>query len=252
MMRKNIEIKKVSEKGLVEAVIATMNVIDKDGDITLPGFFGEQHTVMLPTHDWRSVPLGKATIREEKDKAIASIKMNLDIAAARDWHSSLKFDLANGKPKQEWSYGFRILEGGSEMGTMDSQNVRFLKPLSDGSPGVKVDEISPVIVGAGEGTGTLSVKGDQKRRFSDEAEAALAAIISLGARTKSLAELRAKQGRSLSAANQETLLKLVKEIDTMLPELKHLLVSEEAEIRRAANIEFRRLIQNSKSLGGKR
>ena len=57
----------------------TLNVIDKDGDVTLPGFFGRQEVSMLPAHDRHHVPLGKGTIEEVGDEAIAQIKMNLDI-----------------------------------------------------------------------------------------------------------------------------------------------------------------------------
>jgi len=158
MDKKVFQIKEVSDKGLVRAVIATLNVRDKDGDVTLSGAFGNQDVVVLPTHNWGHVPIGKGLVREEDGKAIAEIQMNMEIPAARDWFNALKFDLQKGQPLQEWSYGFTIKEGGAVQGEWEGRQVRFLKPTEDGEPGLKVHEVSPVLVGAGQDTGTLAVK----------------------------------------------------------------------------------------------
>jgi len=207
-IHKAVTFKSVSETGLVEAVIATLGVMDKDGDVTMPGFFGTQEVVMIPTHDWNHIPIGKGVLSEEGNQAIARIQMNMDIPEAKAWHSALAFDLKNGKPLQQWSYGFNILDGGSEAGQMDGKDVRFLKPIGAG-PGCKCWEVSPVLVGAGEGTGTRMVKSagtdTPDTTFSDEAESVLAAAKALAVRGKSLADLRAKDGRSVSAANRERL-----------------------------------------------
>ncbi len=139
------------EKGAGSAVIATLNVKDKDGDVTLPGAFGEQHVNLIAAHNYSMPRLGKGVIKEQDDLVIADFKFNLDKDAptAREWYSSLKFDLENGEPLQEWSYGFKVID--SEMGDFNEEPVRFLKSL-------EVIEISPVVKGAGVGTGTLSLK----------------------------------------------------------------------------------------------
>ena len=133
-------IKELHEDGHGLAVIATLGVVDSDGDVTLPGAFGEQSVKMVPAHDWQHVPLGKADIREEGNEVLAAFRLNLEIGSARDWHSALKNDLANGPPLQEWSYGFSIVE--ASFGEHEGQEVRFLKKL-------KVHEISPVMLGPG-------------------------------------------------------------------------------------------------------
>lgn len=171
IFRKPVDIKEVKDTGMVVAVIATLNVVDKDGDVTLPGFFGEQEVVMLPCHDWGHIPLGKGRVYESGDKAVAEMKMNLDLESAREWHSALAFDLKNGRPLQQYSYGFNILSGGSSDGEKDGRKVRFLQPAPGGAPGCKVHEISPVLVGAGEGTGTLAVKGDKRQLMAECLEA---------------------------------------------------------------------------------
>ncbi len=136
-------------EGVVTAVIATLNVKDHDGDVTLPGAFGDQEAPILPTHDWSHVPLGKATISETETDVVARMKFNLELQAGRDWFGALKFDFENGKPLQEYSYGYDILE--AEPGEHDGEDVQFLKSLN-------VLETSPVILGAGVGTRTLEVK----------------------------------------------------------------------------------------------
>ena len=147
---KRAQIKQLEDTGEGRAVFATLNVKDKDGDITEPGAFGNQSVLVLPTHNWGSVPLGKGMTREEGDQAIVDFKLNLETQAGRDWHAALKFDLEQGEePVTEWSYGFSIVD--SEQEVRDGEQVRILKRLD-------VHEVSPVVIGAGEGTGTVAVK----------------------------------------------------------------------------------------------
>lgn len=141
--------KGMNDKGEGTVVFATFDVIDKDGDVTLPGAFGTQTASIVPAHNWGHVPIGKAYIYEQGNEALADIKLNLEIPSARDWYHQLKHDMENGTPVQEWSYGYEVIE--HEMGTHGGQNVRILKKL-------KVYELSPVIVGAGVNTRTTDIK----------------------------------------------------------------------------------------------
>lgn len=209
IVRKDFKLhaKDVSPDGTFKCVFATMGVEDKDGDVTLPGFFGKQACVVVPVHDWNHVPIGKATIMESGNEAVAVGKFNLDIPAAKDWFAAMQFDMAEGQPLMEWSYGFKVLEGGGQPGAVGDKRVRFLGPLGDGTPGCKVYEVSPVLVGAGEKTRTLAAKvsGDDGKKFCDEASEVLDAAEGLVVRGKSLADLRAKDGRELSPVNKERL-----------------------------------------------
>ena len=199
------------EKGEGSSVIATLNVKDKDGDVTLPGAFGEQHVNVIAAHNYSMPRLGKGVIKEQDDLAIAEFKFNLDKDAplAREWYSSLKFDLENGEPLQEWSYGYNVID--SLPGDFNGEPVRFLKSLD-------VIETSPVVKGSGVGTGTLAMKetpavfsGKQAagaRTFKEEMELAttsLADVRSLIGRAQSLADLRVKDGRDISDANRDSL-----------------------------------------------
>ncbi len=151
---KSLTIETVDEAGKGRARIAQLSAIDSDGDTYQPGAFswaegGGQWCSILPAHDRRAMPLGKAWVFEEGDWALADFYLNLETAAGRDWHATLKFDLAKGKPVQEWSYGFQVLDADHQQRGYEWQ--RKLKQL-------KLDEISPVLRGAGVGTRTLSIK----------------------------------------------------------------------------------------------
>lgn len=203
-----VDVKSMTEeklaKGIVSVVFATMGVWDKDGDMAMPGFYGEQDVVMVPAHDWSHVPIGKGKTRESENMAIADIQMNLDIPAAKDWLSAIKFDMKVGKPTMEYSYGFKIMDGGSRMGEALGRTGRILTPREDGTPGSKIWEVSPVMVGAGEKTRTLTAKA-AGNTFVDESQAVLDAADGLVERAKALAALREKEGRELSAPNRERL-----------------------------------------------
>jgi HK97 family phage prohead protease len=148
-------------EGKVTAVFATLNVKDSDGDVTLKGAFEEGAPVRVSAYNhasWKEghLPVGKGTIREDGDEAIADLQFFLNTTAGRDTFEVVKqtADL------QEWSYGFDVLD--SEPGQKDGEKVTFLKSL-------KVHEVSPVILGAGIGTRTLTAKG--KQLASDLADA---------------------------------------------------------------------------------
>lgn len=144
-------IKQLNEQGEGIAVIATLNVLDRTGDVTRPGAFGEQVAPMVFSHDWTSrPPIGKATIREEDDEARAHFRLNLKTEGGREVYEALKFDMEQAPAKQQWSYGYSVKD--AEDGVFDNQRVRFLKSLM-------VHEVSPVLLGAGIETRTVALKG---------------------------------------------------------------------------------------------
>lgn len=203
------ELKKITEKGEGEAIFATLNAIDSDGDVTIAGAFGEQTVQMVPAHDWTKTPIGKAQIKEQGDHAIASFKLNLDNRLGKDWYAALKFDLDNPPSKQQWSYGFTILEEGN--GEFEERQVRFLKKL-------RVHEISPVLVGAGVGTGTLRLK-EEKKTLEDQIKGVMDEIRAVIQRVTELHELRSKDGRTISKERLKELFdlkKLINEFDCLL------------------------------------
>jgi len=216
------EIKRVSDKGVGLAVFATLGVVDRDGDVTLPGAFGEQTVKVLPAHDWGHVPIGKARIFEQGNEAMAEFTLNLEIEAARDWHAALKFDLLD-QPTQQWSYGFEIVK--SSLGQIDGKSVRYLESL-------RVHEVSPVVIGAGLGTRTLAMKHGDRSVIAQIADVR-AEIESLAARMAAIKALRAADGRRLSQDRCEDLDRIKAAIAALLPLADELTRSADAEVRRA-------------------
>lgn len=154
MQFKSMSVEQIDEAGKGLARIAQLSAVDNDGDTYTKGAFawksgGGQWVQMIPAHDRKAMPFGKAWVYEDGDFVYAQFQLNLNTQAGKEWHEALKFDLATGTPVQEWSYGFLTLDASKEM--RGSKQVRVLKQLD-------VDEISPVIRGAGKGTGTVSIK----------------------------------------------------------------------------------------------
>lgn len=140
---------KDAARGEVSAVFATFNVVDADGDVTVPGAFAGNGEVPISAYghsSWGSgVPIGKGTIRETATEAILDGKLFMDTQAGRDTFAALK-ELGE---LGQWSYGYETLVG--EPGTMDGRDVQFLKHQ-------RVYEVSPVLRAAGVGTRTLATK----------------------------------------------------------------------------------------------
>ena len=188
------EIKFDDDAGTVVAVFATMNVKDSDGDVTLRGFFGTQNVAIAESHD-RAKLVGKGRIFEDRDTAVLEGKYFLETIQGRESYLPAKAmgDL------QEWSYGFYIEDGGAKRGIHDGEAVRFLTPKEDGSPGVRVAEVSTVLVGAGVGTRTASLKSEDRLRFVEQAEQVAKAVEMLVVRATEIVELRNEKDQTMGA-----------------------------------------------------
>lgn len=138
-------------KGAFQAIFSTFNKIDHQGDVTLPGAFAENEKVRIAYwgHRWQDLPVGRGVIHQDKMKAWVDGELFLTTEGGRETYETLKGldDLA------EFSYGFDVEE--AEMGEFEGQKVQILKKI-------KVYEISPVLLGAGIGTGlAIPLKGQK-------------------------------------------------------------------------------------------
>jgi hypothetical protein len=154
-----VEIKS-ADKGEVSAVFATFNVVDKDGDVTLPDAFIDGAEVVISAYQHQSwggaLPVGKGRIRTTKTEAILEGNFFMDTVAGRDTFTVVK----NLGPRQQWSYSLGNVT--AERGKFDGKDVQFLKSIH-------VDEVSPVLVGAGVNTRTLAAKAAKDRSTQKEA-----------------------------------------------------------------------------------
>jgi len=203
---------KVSAEGTGEATFATLDVVDKDGDVTIAGAFGEQFAKISPAHDWGAPSMGLAKVSERGDQAVAALEFNLAMASAVEWAESLRFSAEKGIA-QEWSYGFDVLEEAFEQ--RDSGRVRVLKRL-------KVHEVSPVMVGAGVGTRTNSMKSS--RTLAAHCADVVAENRDFAARLADLQVKRAEDGRMLSRTNSERLKQVMEELHDISAQVSELTV----------------------------
>jgi HK97 family phage prohead protease len=186
---------KADEAGKGRAVFATMNVIDKDGDVTIPGAFGMQTAKMVGAHDWAAPSIGLAQVSEDGAEAVADFQLNLDMASGKEWYESLKFNSENGLT-QEFSYGFNILKESFEQ--REGRQVRILEKL-------EVFEVSPVMMGAGTNTRLLSMKADESRKLEEHFQEVLRLNEELVKRVEGLAALRKEKGKGLNDLNRSRL-----------------------------------------------
>lgn len=158
-----VDHKQVDDAGTFSAIVATLGVVDHDGDIVESGaMLGSNPVPIVPSHQHGHVPLGKVNLEEQGDKVLASGRFNLDVAPARDWFSAIRFDLENAPPKMEYSWAFHIKSERRE--DRDGKSVRILE---------KVDliEVSPVLQGASIGTRTVVAKSAIKSHETETSEA---------------------------------------------------------------------------------
>lgn len=143
------------DQGEVSAVFSTFNVIDKDGDVTLPGAIKNGTEVVISAYgheSWRGLlPVGKGVIRTTTREAILEGRFFLETTAGRETFETVKQlgDL------QEWSYSLSDVDAYS--GEFGGRPAQFLRSIT-------VKEVSPVLVGAGVDTRTLATKAAAEDR----------------------------------------------------------------------------------------
>lgn len=203
-----VEIKD-AEKGEVEAVFATLEVVDKDNDITRKGAFESGAEVVISAYNHKTwegaLPVGKGVIHEVGDQVVMKGQFFMNTTHGRDHFEVVK---ALGA-KQEWSYGFNVDD--SEQGEHEGKAVRVLKRMT-------VHEVSPVLRGAGVGTRTTYAKS-----LKDEVGLAVDAVKAAVESAERVGALRAEKGKSLSNINRESLAGL----EEVLSKLKTLLTPED-------------------------
>jgi len=142
---------KNADLGEIEAVFSRFDVVDHDGDVTVKGAFTEGAPVVISAYGHKSweglLPVGKGTIHEEGDTAVLRGRFFLNTTHGRDTWETVK-ELSE-SDLQEWSYS--LADVVSRKDTVDGRKVRVIEK-------VRVKEVSPVLMGAGIDTTTLSTK----------------------------------------------------------------------------------------------
>lgn len=200
------------DEGSIEAVFSTFGVKDRDGDIVEAGAIEDGKSVpMVWHHNWERM-IGKGVTDVDSERAVFKGSLFLDTDAGGDAYRTIKAmgDL------MDYSWGFRVLD--ADFVERDEEFVRVIKRA-------ELFEVSPVLVGAGIGTGTLSLKHGMP--YADQVEAVQAAVADLVERSRSLADLRLKEGRTLSTANRERLQAIADALAGAAGDLKSILKDTE-------------------------
>lgn len=146
---------KDADKGEIEAVVATLEVVDKDEDVIMADAIKEASKVTMSSygHDviFGDTPVGKGKLFVIDNELVFKGRMFLAATRGRDTFEVLK----EMGPDQQWSFGFRIL--GAEVPDEAWRKRGARRILT------KLDcfEVSPVIIGAGVGTRTTAIKEEK-------------------------------------------------------------------------------------------
>jgi hypothetical protein len=206
---------KDADQGLVTAVFSTFNVVDADGDVTLPGAFDDGAEWMISAYGHKSwegaLPVGKGIVRATDTEAILEGQFFLDTQGGRETFLVVK----NMGDLQEWSYSCQPDK--YSYGEFEEKHVRFLEHIVSGG------EVSPVIKGAGVGTRSLAVKSGLT--FAGEAEAVLADLEDLVDRAADVMAKRQSKGKGLGAESSA----LLGRVEVQCKRLGELLATPEPE-----------------------
>lgn len=161
-MPDNLEIKsfgafeiKDESKGEVCAIVATLNCVDKDGDVMLPGSIPDGVKVKLSAYNHDIItdsapPVGIGELSIKGDKAMFNGRFFLSTERGREAFATVKEMGIDG----EWSFGF--VRNQTKTAPMTSEwKAKGARRLV---AGVTAVEASPVFIGAGMGTATVYTK----------------------------------------------------------------------------------------------
>lgn len=204
--------------GTFEGFGSTFGNVDEGGDVILKGAFVDALPDFLErgfvpvSHDWMGLPIATIADAKETDDGL--------------WFSAEFHSTSHAQEART------VMRERMERGKFVGLSIGYLPDYDDGveyrDDGVRVlkkikelAEISFVTVPMNRQAGVSAVKGNLS--FADEYDTALAAVEGFVSRARSLADLRVKEGRVLSAANRDRLATIrdsmrdaSKQLDTIL------------------------------------
>lgn len=223
LLRKSFSLElKADSEGAFKARIATLNVVDSDGDVSIPGSFPDGKRVLISAYQHTSwygeMPVGDGVIGSNDKEAWIEGKFWTDTEAGMQTYLVVK----NAADLQEWSYGYEILNRSTDAGDLESFPGAYqIIEKQD------VFECSPVLIGAGVNTGTEYIKS-LAEPYSDQAERVLATVKSWVDRSRERMAFREKEGRHLSAGNRERLKALIEALTDASTDIEQLLAEPAA------------------------
>lgn len=225
----DIETKAEGDNGVIEAIVSVFNNVDSYGDRVKYGFFNDSLQTKMPkgvwAHDWKT-PVAKTLEARElmpgdpllpaklKDLGGLYIKgqFNMNTQRGRETYSDIKEGIID-----EFSIGYTVAQE-----TIAADGAR---ELIKGN----LYEWSPVLFGANSETALISAKGlnDDIADVGTEVERVIT-------RLNERAEIRIKEGRTLSSANVARLTELMDTLTTAVQSIKGLVESAQPVNAKAA------------------
>lgn len=228
---RNVEVKDAA-KGQVTAVFATLDVVDKDGDVTVKGAFTEGAKVAISNFGhkiWEGAPpVGKGVIREVGNEAVFEGQFFMNTTHGRDAFETVKALAEDDGPGTEWSYGFDVedSEPAQKGSSYGDKHRRTLKRM-------KVHEVSPVLIGAGVQTRVTGLKGENKT-FAEQLADVVASVKAVSERATEVMAMRAEKGKGLGEESLAALTELKDELDALLVKSAESEVDSDLEAANAA------------------
>lgn len=228
----------IGAEGEFKAVFSTMGVKDKDGDITLPGAFGQQDVIIASYNhgSWGSgtnaLPSGKGKIYEQGNEAIVEGKFFLDTYAGSETYKTVK----NVGDLQEWSYSLPEID--FEIRMENGERTRVLKKIG-------VNEVAPVLMGAGTNTRLLDIKSTDSMPIVEHFDSVQAQVEGLVKRITNLGELREKDGRHPSEETMKRAAQFKATLSNLSRELEETQEKHDAVYQEAAR--FEKIIANRRA-----
>jgi HK97 family phage prohead protease len=158
-------------KGIVECFVAAVGNKDSVGDIVIPGAFDASLRRRKPRvvwgHDWNH-PIGKVLEIYEVPATDPRLPMKMKQAGVGGLFARVQFNLKSEKGReafsnvafygeeQEWSIGYKTLDSIYD----NTRQANILKEL-------ELYEVSPVLHGANQLTGTISIKSESQEARID-------------------------------------------------------------------------------------
>ena len=172
--------------------MSVFNVVDHANERVMPGAFKASLARRMPkgvwAHDWQTPVAKTLEARETDEGLVIDAVFNLDTQRGREAFSDIKFGIID-----EFSIGYRVVKDSFDS---EQKDIRQLDEL-------ELYEWSPVLVGMNPATELLTIKSDVPATLDSQVASVLACANQLANRFEALHELRAKDGRHLSAAKWE-------------------------------------------------
>jgi len=229
-------------EGTFEAVFATLDAIDRDGDTYDPGAFGKQDVLISQYNhgSWeggaKALPIGVGKITERDNKAIVHGEFNLANADAKATYDTLKYLHSKGRGV-EWSFALPDTEW--RMAEIDGRHVRVYTSIT-------VPEVSPVLMGAGVDTEMLSIKSgegepdmagkdnQQSKTFVEQLDETVLTVERLHDRAAEISALRHDERKAIGRRGKRQMKILRDALHDAVVKLDELLVDPNDELQALA------------------